>query len=329
MTEPRKKEGNRRRISLYVSWSYPAESQRELYELNNRYSTVWEVRRSRYPQYEAMAGNPEMYKQGIDGTLELFMRDWLADFQIPMSELTGHPVPLIQRVDQGGHSNALDDRMLGDVDTLVVMSLDHQLTRQAPTSEEVDAIQKWLRRDGTCLVLCPHHVVGESEDPAVREVEFKHHGDGLVGREQRFGGFGRAMMKGLGIPVENRFGLNPARDADNPRRAAPLSVARDLDEPGWLQGVETFNVHPHLPHYEITTKDDKSIKVLARQRVNTERPHPFSDAGNREFNALLWVPPNGKRAGDVLIGDATLWNYEFGGKRDSSLTRLWQNLARM
>jgi hypothetical protein len=54
------------------------------------------------------------------------------------------------------------------------------------------------------------------------------------------------------------------------------------------------------------------------------RPHPFTDAGNREFNAFLWLPPNGKRAGDVLIGDATLWAYTFGG--ESSLLRLWKNL---
>ena len=323
--EPRKKEGNRRRISTYISWSYPAESNRELYELNNRYSTMWEVRRSRYPQYEAMAGNPDTFKQGIDGTLELFMRDW-QDFRVPMSELTGHPVPLVQRIDHGGYSSALTDQLLSDIDTLILISLDHQLTHQAPTQEEIDAVQKWLRRDGTCLILCPHHEVGASEDAAVREIEFKHHGDGLVGREQRFGGFGRALMKGLGIPVENKFGLNPARDAEG-RRPAPLSVAKDLDEPGWLQGVPTFNVHPHLPHFAITTTDQNAVKVLARQPINTARPHPFVEAGNKEFNALLWLPPNGKRAGDVLIGDATLWAYTFGGR--SSLTRFWQNIATM
>jgi len=319
----RKKEGSRRRISMYISWSYPAESNRELYELNNRYSTMWEVRRSRYPQYEPLAGNPDAFKQGIDGTLELFMRDW-EDFRTPMREHTGYPVPLIQRIDQGGHSFAIDDQMLADVDTLVLISLDHQLTRQAPTPEEIGAVQKWLRRDGTCLILCPHHEVGASEDAAVREIEFKHHGDGLVGREQRFGGFGRALMKGLGIPVENKFGLNPARDPES-RRPAHLSIAKDLDEPGWLQGVETFNVHPHLPHFAIGTNGEKGIKVLARQPINTARPHPFVEAGNKEFNALLWLPPDGKRAGDVLIADATLWSYTFGGR--SSLNRFWQNIA--
>jgi len=318
----RKREGSRPRVSMYVSWSYPAESSRELYELNNRYSAMWEVRRVAFPRYEEMAGNPQTFMQGIDGTLELFKRDW-EPFRETVSDLSGNSVPYVERIDPGGHRFTIDDRMLEDVDTLLMLSLDHQLTNQAPLQEEVNAIQKWLRRDGTCLILCPHHEVGASEDPAVRELEYKHHADRLVGRQQRFGGFGRAMMNGLGIPVENRYGLNPGRTADK-KEPASLSVAKDLDDPGWLQGVTTLNLHPHLPHYALTINDEKHVKILAKQPINMTRPHPFTDAGNREFNAFLWVPPNGNRAGDVLIADATLWSYTFGG--DSSLRRLWKNL---
>jgi hypothetical protein len=307
---------------MYVSWSYPAESSRELYELNNRYSAMWEVRRTAYPKYEEIAGNPQTFMQGIDGTLELFKRDW-EPFREMVSDLSGNSVPYVERIDPGGHKFMIDDRMLEDVDTLLMLSLDHQLTNQSPMPEEINAIQKWLRRDGTCLILCPHHEVGASEDPAVREIEYRHHADRLVGRQQRFGGFGRALMNGLGIPVENRFGLNPGRSADK-KEPAPLSVAKDLDDPGWLQGVTTFNLHPHLPHYALTTNDEKHVKVLAKQPINMTRPHPFTDAGNSEFNAFLWLPPNEKRAGDVLIGDATLWSYTFGG--DASLRRLWKNL---
>jgi hypothetical protein len=319
---PRKREGPGRRVSMYVPWSYPAEANRELYELSNRYSAMWEVRRSRYPLYEEMAGNPQKFMQGIDGTLELFHRDW-EPFREAVSELSGHPVPYIERIAQTGHSSMIDDRMLADVDTLLLLSLDHQLTNQSPTPEEVNAVQKWLRRDGTRLILCPHHEVGASDDPATQEKEYRHHGDRLVGRQQRFGGFGRALMDGLGIPVKNRYGLNPGRTGDN-KEPAPLSVARDLDDPGWLQNVTSFNLHPHLPHLELTTNDEKLVKVLAKQPINMERPHPFTDAGNSEFNAFLWLPPNEKRAGDVLISDATLWAYTFGG--DSNLRRLWKNL---
>ena len=320
--EMRKREGSGRRVSMYVSWSYPAESGRELYELNNRYSAMWEVRRVAYPRYEEMAGNPETFMQGIDGTLELFKRDW-EPFREIVSEISGNSVQYFDRIDPGGHRFMIDDRMLEDVDTLLMLSLDHQLTNQLPTQEEVDAIQKWLRRDGTRLILCPHHEVGASDDPTVREKEYRHHGDRLVGRQQRFGGFGRSLMNGLGIPVENRFGLNPGRTSDN-KDSAQLSVAKDLDDPGWLQGVTTFNLHPHLPHLAVNTNDEKQVKVLAKQPVNMTRPHPFSDAGNREFNAFLWLPPKEKRSGDILIADATLWSFTFGG--ESSLRKLWKNL---
>ena len=95
---PRKREGSGPRVSMYTSWSYPAETGRELYELNNRYSAMWEVRRVAYPRYEEMAGNPQTFRQGIDGTLELFHRDW-EPFRETVSELSGHPVPYFERID--------------------------------------------------------------------------------------------------------------------------------------------------------------------------------------------------------------------------------------
>jgi hypothetical protein len=252
----------------------------------------------------------------------LFKRDW-EPFREYVSELSEHPVPYFDRIDPGGHFFKIDDQMLEDVDTLLLISLDHQLTNQSPTQEEINAVQRWLKRDGTRLILCPHHEVGVSEDPSMREKEYRHHGDRLVGRQQRFGGFGRALMNGLDIPVENRYGLNPRRTSDN-KDPAPLSIAKDLDSPGWLEGVTTFNLHPHLPHYALTTNDEKQVRVLAKQPINMARPHPFTESGNSEFNAFLWLPPNEKRTGDVFIADATLWEYAFGG--ESSLRRLWKNM---
>ena len=35
-------------------------------------------------------------------------------------------------------------------------------------------------------------------------MEYAHHGDPLVPRQQRFGKYTRSVMKGLGVPVENR-----------------------------------------------------------------------------------------------------------------------------
>jgi hypothetical protein len=95
-----------------------------------------------------------------------------------------------------------------------------------------------------------------------------------------------------------------------------------------LRGVTTFNLHYHLPHYALTTDDPKKAVVLARQPINLDAPpHPFVEAGNREFNAMVWVPPGGNRAGDIVICDFTLLSGIFGGAK--SLEHLWRNLAKM
>ena len=155
-------------------------------------------------------------------------------------------------------------------------------------------------------------------------MEYAHHGDALVPRQQRFSAYTRGLMKGLGIPVENQYGLRPAI-VNGTKRIASLSVERDLDTRGFLKGVTSFNFHPHLPHYALKTDDPKAIHVLARQPIDLTRPHPFTNAGNREFNALVWMPPCGDRAGDILVADSTIFTTLFGG--DQSLERFWKNLA--
>jgi hypothetical protein len=155
-------------------------------------------------------------------------------------------------------------------------------------------------------------------------MEYRHHGDALVPRQQRFGKYTRSLMSGLGVPVENRFGLRPARAADT-KELAPLSIESDLDRKGWLQGVTRFNFHRHLPHYAVTTDDAPGIHVLARQPIEMSERHPFTAAGNREFNAFLWMPPSGGRGGDILIADSTIFSTLFG--RSESLERFWRNLV--
>jgi hypothetical protein len=155
-------------------------------------------------------------------------------------------------------------------------------------------------------------------------MEYAHHGDPLVPRQQRFGLYTRSLMKGLGVPVENRFGLRPAVVKDT-NQIAPLTAMRDLDRNGWLANVPTFNFHQHLPHYALTTEDTSAIRVLARQPVDLTRPHPFIEAGNTEFNSFLWMPPAGARAGHILLADLTIFTTLFGGAE--SLDNFWYNLA--
>jgi hypothetical protein len=205
-----------------------------------------------------------------------------------------------------------------------VFGLDHIVTEQEAAPEEVEAVREFLTREGACVILGPHHDVGVSSDLKERQMEYAHHGDALVPRQQRFGKYTRSLMKGLGIPVENRYGLRPAV-VPGTNQIAPLTAMRDLDERGWLDGVTSFNFHMHLPHYAVITDDTKSVRVLGTQPIELARPHPFTEAGNREFNSFVWMPPSGARAGDVLFADSTIFSTLFGVTE--SLERFWKNLA--
>jgi hypothetical protein len=329
---PRSYERGRRRVSVYIAWSYPGEANRDVTRLDNRFSTMTEVRRVSWPAYETPQwADPLRFQQGIAGSLELFFWAWVK-FQDLVGEVTGHAVPVFQRVDQAGFSLPLDARVLDDTDTLLVFGLDHLITEQVAAPEEIEAVRAFLEREGTCLVIGPHHDVGRSEDLNERDMEHRHHGDELVPRQQRFGGYTRSLMNGLGIPVENRWGLRPAviqggavASSGSTGRIAPLTVMRDLDTRGWLAGVTNFNFHLHLPHYAVADEGRGAVHVLGKQPIDLSRPHPFTNAGNKEFNALVWMPPAGRRAGDVFVVDSTVFSTLFG--RDESLERFWRNVA--
>lgn len=320
---PRKFTAGRRRVSIYVCWSFPGEANRDVTELDNRFSTMTEVRRVEWPNWEGPEwSDSAMFQQGIAGALELFFRAWLP-FQQLVFDVTGHVVPVFQRVDQAGYHLPLDERILSDVDTLFVFGLDHMLTEQEASTDEIEAVRQWLTREGTCLVLGPHHDVGISTDTSERAMEYAHHGDALVPRQQRFGKYTRSLMKGLGVPVENRYGLRPGVIKGS-MQIAPLTINRDLDTRGWLEGVNNFSFHKHLPHYAVTA-DDASVRVLGRQPIDLSKPHPFTEAGNREFNSFVWMLPAGARAGEILVADSTVFSTLFGA--DESLKRFWKNLA--
>jgi hypothetical protein len=293
--------------------------------MENRFSTMTEVRTVLWPNYEKPEWSAAQFLQGIAGTLELFHRSTLS-FQKIAGDVTGHPVAVFQRIDQAGFKQPIDERILADADTLMVFGLDHLLSEQEAAKEEVEAIREWLKREGTCLLLAPHHDVGFTDDLKQRQMEYLHHGDALVPRQQRFGQYTRSLMKLLDVPVHNTYGLRPAL-VKGTKEIAPLTTFQDLDKLGLLKNVPTLNFHPHLPHYEITEKNGNSIQLLARQPIDPDRPHPFTAAGNTEFNCLLWMPPNKQRVGDILLVDSTNFTTLFGGT--DSLENFWRNLALM
>src|SRR5207249_4712936 len=96
-TIPRRHTPGNRRFSIYISWSYPGEANRDVTELDNRFSTMVEVRRVGWPAFEAARfADPLLFQRGIAGSLELFFLSWIP-FQQLVGEVTGHPVAVYQR----------------------------------------------------------------------------------------------------------------------------------------------------------------------------------------------------------------------------------------
>jgi hypothetical protein len=220
-----------KRFSIYWTWSYPWESNRDLTEMDNRFSTITEVRRVAWPAYEGPEYSARLFLQGIAGTLELFHLSLLR-FQQLLSELTGHPVAVYQRVDQAGQRLPIDAGILDDTDTLMVFGLDHLVSEQEAGPEEIEALRAWLTRDGTCLLLGPHHDVGVSADFNERAMEYAHHRDPLVPRQQRFGQYTRSLMKGLGpitpLPPPTRQRSTCSRSSRSIRRDHILLPKRGI-----------------------------------------------------------------------------------------------------
>ena len=119
----------KRRFSVYWTWSYPFEANRDLAQLDNRFSSMTEVRRVGWPAYEKDEYSARMFLQGIAGTLELFHLS-LVSFQKAVEEATGQPVAVYQRVDQAGQRLPLDERILADTDTLMIFGLDHLVAEE-------------------------------------------------------------------------------------------------------------------------------------------------------------------------------------------------------
>ena len=314
-----------RRVALYFAWSRPAEIGANFGILENRYPTLYEFRRALWPEFESLKKG-EKYSQDISGFLDHVVLHDFQRFAALVKEVTGNEVPIIQRVGNQPPARELDRDFLAEYDTLVVASLDHFRTEQTATAAEIERVRDFLGREERCVFVCPHHDIGASGNLKIEEIEFSHHQDRTIPGQQRIGGFARCLLAGLGFAVENRWGLNPKAESDG--SPAPLLLNPDLDNGGLLKGVTTFNLHPHLPHLDFTPAAVVQVNVLARQLINPlAAPHPFFEAGNRSFHALLALHSPGQWPGRLFVGDATLWSAAFGGL--PSLTALWRNLANM
>ena len=123
-------------------------------------------------------------------------------------------------------------QLRGYKDATTDAALDKNFGKLSGTTDkqpEIAAIKKWLKREGTCLMCAPHHDVGFTPDVKQRQMEYEHHRDALVPRQQRFSQYTRSLMKGLGIPVWNEWGLRPAV-IKGTKEIAPLTTFRDIDK---------------------------------------------------------------------------------------------------
>ncbi len=161
------------------------------------------------------------------------------------------------------------------------------------------------------------------EDRAERQLaEYRHHGDHAIPPRQGFGGFARTLLAGLGVPVENRFGLRPAAAPNG--SPAPIEVDRALDDLGLLRDVDAFHLHAHLPQLERMGPSTERMGVLARQKIDLAAPpHPFTQDGRSSFDALLQSRPD-TFAGRLLVCDTTLFSSTAGGVEN--LRRFWGNV---
>jgi hypothetical protein len=319
-----------KKILMYFPWSRPDEEGAPLGKLDNRFGALFELRRLQWPRYEALADN-EHFNQGIAGFLENILLQNYSTFREDMRIRSGNAVPVVERRTAEGKVTLLDAELLDSVDILIIVSFDTQCTGQHPSENELAAIRKFLDDPGHTLFVCPHHDIGDvdgvpsDEILGRQEVEFHHHGDRGIPGQQRLGGFARSLLRDLGVPVSNRFGLRPARLQDG--SPAPIQVHSDADRFNLLQGVKSLHLHPHLPHFEMLGDSPQKLDILVEQAIDLDAPpHPFSQQGRKTFDALLQSKPN-VFGGRLLICDATIWTSTNGGL--GSLRQFWANMTRL
>jgi hypothetical protein len=316
-----------RQVLLYFAWSRPAEIGAPLTVIEDRFPAVFELRRLFYPNFERLSDVREV-DQGIGGFLDHVQKPNFQAFAQQTEAQTGHKVLQIERFTDDGGLTPLDSVVDG-VDTIVVISFDSLRTGQAATTAEIQAIRHFLDDPDHLIFICPHHDIGEvagstREDHIERQlVEYLHHGDHGIPPRQGFGGFARTLLSGLGVPVDNRFGLRPAVAPGG--APAPVEIDRALDDLGLLRDVTALNLHPHLPHLERIGPSTQRMEILARQKIDLGAPpHPFTQGGRTSFDALLQSRPD-TFPGRLLVCDTTLFSSNAGGAEN--LRRFWTNVT--
>src|ERR1700684_406711 len=96
-----------RRVLLYFAWSRPGESGAPLAVIDDRFPTIFELRRLFYPKFEELSG-ADLIDQGIAGFLDHIQKPNFQAFAQQTEALTGRKVLQIERSSDEGTMTLLD-----------------------------------------------------------------------------------------------------------------------------------------------------------------------------------------------------------------------------
>ena len=274
-----------RRISIYWTWSYPWEAQRDPTEMDNRFSTMTEVRNALWPGYETPEYDAANFLQGIAGTLEFFHRSTLA-FQ----ELAGEAHRPSRRrlpAHRPGGLPAADRR----ADPRRHRHPDGVRPRPPPVGTRGGSRRKsapfgdWLQREGTCLLLGP--------PPRRRLHRRLRTASNGIPPSRRPARPAPAAVRSIHPLPDERPSTCPCTTvgaASGRRRGHRGDRAADRDSAIWtrlrlLDNVTDLQLPPASAALR-THRAESDIRACARRAARSTRtgPHPFTAAGNTEFN---------------------------------------------
>jgi hypothetical protein len=169
-----------RHVLIYFSWSRQGEIDAPLTTIDDRFPAIFELRRLFYPKFEPLA-DPQRVDQGIGGFLDHVQKINFAEFIEQAAGETGRPVRQAERIADDGTMTSLDEALLADIDTVIVISFDSLRTNQVAAPSEIRAVRHFLSDPDHLIAVCPHHDIGEIPDTAAEErgarraIEHFHH----------------------------------------------------------------------------------------------------------------------------------------------------------
>ena len=156
-------------------------------------------------------------------------------------------------------------------------------------------------------------------------MEYKHHGDELVPRQQRFGQYTRSLMKGLGVPVMNQYGLRPAV-VKGTGEIAPLTIYQGSRQARPAQRGDDVQF-PSTPAALRADQRRRQVgpRALAASRSTWTGPILSPKRATRSSTPASGCRPQGERGGHIVLADSTIFTTLFGGTE--SLEHFWANFV--